>query len=206
MSPFSLVSQGKLYKSVIDDVVNSMREAFADDGVDEQILMELKANWEKRLSESKAIETKEGPAGESHGSGNSSSTARGRGRNNNQAASSGSNLGYLPPANPIPVSMLQPSSTAASSSSGQRPSPTSVFQVDGPHDSSDEDEDDDDDDRKDDDDKDDGDDDERDEVDHESPGEDEDPLNTDDDVSDEEPNELFETDNVVVCQYDKVSV
>lgn len=24
-------------------------------------------------------------------------------------------------------------------------------------------------------------------------------------MSDEEPNELFETDNVVVCQYDKVS-
>ena len=32
-----------------------------------------------------------------------------------------------------------------------------------------------------------------------------DPLNSDDDVSEEDPSELFDTDNVVVCQYDKVS-
>ena len=32
------------------------------------------------------------------------------------------------------------------------------------------------------------------------------PLNTDDDISDEDPDELFGTENVVVCQYDKVSV
>ena len=31
------------------------------------------------------------------------------------------------------------------------------------------------------------------------------PLNSGDDVSDEDPTELFDTDNVVVCQYDKVS-
>lgn len=30
------------------------------------------------------------------------------------------------------------------------------------------------------------------------------PLNSGDDVSDEEDNELFDTENVVVCQYDKV--
>lgn len=34
--------------------------------------------------------------------------------------------------------------------------------------------------------------------------EDEEPLNSGDDVSDEEPEVLFESDNVVVCQYDKV--
>jgi hypothetical protein len=32
------------------------------------------------------------------------------------------------------------------------------------------------------------------------------PLNSEDDVSDEDPTDLFDTDNVVVCQYDKVSV
>lgn len=32
------------------------------------------------------------------------------------------------------------------------------------------------------------------------------PLNSEDDVSDEDPVELFETDNVVVCQYDKVII
>ena len=30
------------------------------------------------------------------------------------------------------------------------------------------------------------------------------PLNSEDDVSDEEDQELFDTENVVVCQYDKV--
>lgn len=32
----------------------------------------------------------------------------------------------------------------------------------------------------------------------------EEPLNSEDDVSDEDPTDLFDTDNVVVCQYDKV--
>ena len=32
----------------------------------------------------------------------------------------------------------------------------------------------------------------------------EDPLNSDDDVSDDDPADLFDTDNVVVCQFDKV--
>lgn len=32
------------------------------------------------------------------------------------------------------------------------------------------------------------------------------PLNSEDDVSDEEGQELFDTENVVVCQYDKVNL
>ena len=31
------------------------------------------------------------------------------------------------------------------------------------------------------------------------------PLNSADDVSEEDPTELFDSDNVIVCQYDKVS-
>ncbi|WAR19892.1 TF2AA-like protein [Mya arenaria] len=31
------------------------------------------------------------------------------------------------------------------------------------------------------------------------------PLNSDDDVSEEDPSELFDTDNVVVCQFEKIS-
>lgn len=38
------------------------------------------------------------------------------------------------------------------------------------------------------------------------PKEEEEPLNSNDDVSDEETEQLFDTDNVVVCQYDKVSI
>lgn len=39
----------------------------------------------------------------------------------------------------------------------------------------------------------------------ESGGIDEEPLNSGDDVSDEEPGDMFDTDNVVVCQYDKIT-
>lgn len=35
-------SQPKLYKSVIEDVINEVRELFLDEGVDEQVLLELK--------------------------------------------------------------------------------------------------------------------------------------------------------------------
>jgi len=31
-----------LYRSVIEDVINDVREVFLDEGVDEQVLMELK--------------------------------------------------------------------------------------------------------------------------------------------------------------------
>lgn len=37
-----LFPQPKLYKSVIDDVINEVRELFLDEGVDEQVLLELK--------------------------------------------------------------------------------------------------------------------------------------------------------------------
>lgn len=37
-------------------------------------------------------------------------------------------------------------------------------------------------------------------------GAEEEPLNSEDDVTDEDNADLFETDNVVVCQYDKVFI
>lgn len=37
-------------------------------------------------------------------------------------------------------------------------------------------------------------------------GAEEEPLNSADDVSEEEQSDLFDTDNVVVCQYDKVNI
>ena len=73
-----------------------------------------------------------------------------------------------------------------------------IVQLDGPPSS--EEEDDDDDDYNDEDDQDDQIDDEI-----EQPGEEEEPLNSEDDVSDEDPIEIFDTENVVVCQYDKVT-
>lgn len=74
-------------------------------------------------------------------------------------------------------------------------------QLDGPLDTSDEDEepsDDNDDEDEDFDEEKDEDNDMEDEI-----GEEE-PLNSEDDVSDEEPGDLFDTDNIVVCQYDKI--
>ena len=79
-----------------------------------------------------------------------------------------------------------------------------IPQVDGPADSSDdedgveEDEDGDDDDDDDDDDNDpDGD--------EEDEGVEEEPLGSEDDISDEDASDLFDTENVVVCQYDKIT-
>uniref|UniRef100_A0A8C6U7D7 General transcription factor IIA, 1 n=1 Tax=Neogobius melanostomus TaxID=47308 RepID=A0A8C6U7D7_9GOBI len=46
----------KLYKSVIEDVINDVRELFLDEGVDEQVLLELKTLWENKLQQSKAVE------------------------------------------------------------------------------------------------------------------------------------------------------
>ena len=88
----------------------------------------------------------------------------------------------------------QPAPASRGDSSG-------VTQLDGTNGaSSDEDDDDDDDDELEEDD-------DKDDDDHDVDAEDnqeEEPLNSEDDVSDEDPSVLFETDNVVVCQYDKV--
>jgi len=232
---------GKLYKAVIDDVVNSVREAFADEGIDEQVLLELKATWEKRLSESKAVSdsyghqaaggSKQQPnvvGGDTSASLSTPLVIPGRSGKqppqqtptNNGASSASSSIPNFPPPPPPPTvpSISPPSGPSSQLTSiayppGMRPPSSSqrqfnIGQVDGPHDTSDEDDDDDDAKDRDDDDRDDDRDDDDakdDDVDNESPGEDEEPLNSEDDVSDEEPNELFETDNVVVCQYDKIT-
>ncbi|XP_036438337.1 transcription initiation factor IIA subunit 1 isoform X1 [Colossoma macropomum] len=46
----------KLYRSVMEDVINEVRELFLDEGVDEQVLMELKTLWESKLVQSKAVD------------------------------------------------------------------------------------------------------------------------------------------------------
>merc|ERR1712083_907996 len=72
-----------------------------------------------------------------------------------------------------------------------------VLQVDGPADTSDEDVNDDDDDDDDDDIDPDGEEDDE--------GVEEEPLGSEDDISDEDASDLFDTENVVVCQYDKIT-
>lgn len=39
----------KLYQAVIADVISNVKEAFQDEGVDDQVLQELKHIWESKL-------------------------------------------------------------------------------------------------------------------------------------------------------------
>ena len=89
---------------------------------------------------------------------------------------------------------------------GARPKTQKILQVDGPNDSSDSDDevnDDDIDDEDDDDDDDDEDENENEDEDADDGAEDE-PLGSGDDISEGDPSDLFNTENVVVCQYDKI--
>ncbi|NXX56356.1 TF2AY factor, partial [Scopus umbretta] len=46
----------KLYKSVIEDVIEGVRELFAEEGLEEQVLKDLKQLWETKVMQSKATE------------------------------------------------------------------------------------------------------------------------------------------------------
>ena len=129
------VAQAKLYRSVIDDVVTSVREAFLDDGVDEQILMDFKLMWEKRLQDTRAVPSdKDGdpPAGPS--------TSNSRGGRSTVRPDMHQNPGPSIPAFPQHAMM------ARGASGGQwEPRPGApVVQLDGLNDSSDDDPDEDD--------------------------------------------------------------
>jgi len=47
----------KLYKSAIEEVINGVREAFLDEGIDEQVLQELKQIWESKVLATKAVDS-----------------------------------------------------------------------------------------------------------------------------------------------------
>ncbi|XP_054758655.1 transcription initiation factor IIA subunit 1-like [Lytechinus pictus] len=287
----------KLYKSVIDDVINNVRDAFLDEGVEENVLQDLKQIWEGKLIQSKAIDLTQpqpqhvagkfkgqqdasrqyqiaqsstdrqhidqqrtqpqmvlqgAPSSQSSVSNNLSSSAVAASaalqQNMLQLQSQQQQIQNVPsytiqqgatggatqtfPAYQIqtqqqqggvvgyppiilqpgaqsntqqsriitPQGVVLPPGTLRVQSSGDQPS---IVQVDGANDSSDDEEDDFDDD--DDDDKDDDDDDDDKENDDGGGEDEEDPLNSADDVSDEDPADLFESENVVVCQYDKIN-
>ncbi|XP_060773144.1 TFIIA-alpha and beta-like factor isoform X2 [Neoarius graeffei] len=46
----------KLYLSIVDDVMESVRELFIDEGVEERVLDELRQLWESKVLQSKAVE------------------------------------------------------------------------------------------------------------------------------------------------------
>lgn len=290
----SLQSVHSVYQSVVEDVISGVREAFLDEGMDEQVLQELKQLWESKLTQSKAVElpaTQGVAASASQHSMPSQSFApyptgglkMGAHKQTIPAAHSGSvaapTPSQIPPMahqNSQPLNLqgvlaaqgitttLSPAAQtavlsyqnmAASSqariatlpigqqvtlangqqvtiangqqvtlSNGQvlqivpsqvpgqqqllfaaktEPKPetssqAAVVQLDGVGDSSSDDDDDVDA-------ADDDEDDEDDDVNDEAPGEEEEPLNSDDDVSDADPIEVFDAENVVVCQFDKIN-
>lgn len=54
--------QLKLYHAVIEDVIAGVRDSFLDEGVDEQVLQEMKQLWTTKLMASKAVEANIEPA------------------------------------------------------------------------------------------------------------------------------------------------
>uniref|UniRef100_A0A8C5CYR0 General transcription factor IIA, 1-like n=1 Tax=Gadus morhua TaxID=8049 RepID=A0A8C5CYR0_GADMO len=50
------LSQAKLYMSIIEDVVESMRELILDEGLEDRVLDDLKRMWEAKVMASKALE------------------------------------------------------------------------------------------------------------------------------------------------------
>lgn len=101
-------------------------------------------------------------------------------------------------------SVLQQHVNAALSSANHQKNLAAAKQMDGALDSSDEDESEESDDNIDNDDDDDLDKDDDEDVEHEDAAEEE-PLNSEDDVTDEDSAEMFDTENVIVCQYDKIT-
>ncbi|EDW25061.1 GL24482 [Drosophila persimilis] len=56
----------KVYHAVIEDVITNVRDAFLDEGVDEQVLQEMKQIWRNKLLASKAVELTPDPSEGSH--------------------------------------------------------------------------------------------------------------------------------------------
>lgn len=190
----------KIYQTVIDEVIDNIREAFLDEGHDESLLQDLKQMWETKLNASRAVQN-----GDDH---------------------TDTNLRLPTQKEPVKTmgQEIKPAMDSATRAAFQAYS-QSIYttgqdvnlklkkhlaaQVDGGVDgsSSDEDEDEADlvegipGDEDDDDDK-------NDEPSEYEGKEDSDPLNSEDDLTEPgSPNsnsDLFDTEHVIVCQYDKV--
>jgi len=171
-------------EKVIDDVLNEVQPAFEEDGVSQDVLALLKKLWMIKLHERQ----------------NESSNTHEDCKNDESNTSSSADA-------PKPVNLgARPKSTLKNSQTVLK---KKIPQFDGPNDSSDDDEDIDGDVEEDDDDDDDIDEDEDEDIDgdgeDEEEGVEEEPLGSGDDISDGDPSDLFNTENVVVCQYDKIT-
>ena len=50
------IFQPRLYKNVIDEVMSSVRGSFLDEGIDEQVLQEVKQSWEQKVTATRATD------------------------------------------------------------------------------------------------------------------------------------------------------
>lgn len=230
----------KIYLTVIDEVLSNVREAFLDEGYDEQLLQELKNMWVSKLNASRALQAAEE---NSNNASNNAPSLRlptketGNNIKSEMDSATRSALNALPQSfgassghqngkklhTPQLDGAADDCVTAKSASDmskmikkmGKSSKKVNItLQLDGNGDDSDiEDEDEDDIGEVSihgDEDEDDADDDKGNNDNSEYEGkEDPDPLNSDDDLT--EPGtpdsnaDLFDTDNVIVCQYDKIT-
>ena len=84
-----------MYKTVIDDVINSSRDLFIDEGLDEQVVQELRHLWESKLLTSRSVDS---GGGSSAIAGNSSVTSV-QGAAVSSTASTSANLPSMSAAN-----------------------------------------------------------------------------------------------------------
>ena len=225
----------KIYQTVIEEVITNIREAFLDEGYDEQLLQELKQMWEAKLNASRAVQPNDDvPSSSSNEtSGNmrlptqatnnprehaASNHAVRNGQHQtiqNQSGIDTSNVDIKPgiqfslDAHTRSAIQALPQSYQNQERLKKHLAPQVDGGVDGDGSSSEED-DDDLGDVNDDDDNDDADDKNNDDQNEYEGKEDPDPLNSEDDLTEPgSPNsnsDLFETDHVIVCQYDKVKL
>ncbi|XP_046862659.1 transcription initiation factor IIA subunit 1-like [Xenia sp. Carnegie-2017] len=280
----SQINASKVYKGVIDEVIKNVREAFLNDGVDEQVLQELKQIWESKVTQSEALSAPpqskpstpvilSNQTAVVHSTSQQQMNIRRqiptKAMNISQSiASSGSMtvktqqrehfmtpqqqyISHQPhaqftqilvPGNGVPTIQqqmhmpphlrpayhglsaiqtkgepsrqvvhvtnqtiqnnhptIQKIQSQTTKQQQQTARPSVIIQVDGPNDSDSEEDDDDEDD-----------DDENNTSSHnedeeDKPTEDSEPLNSDDDLPDSDSSDLFDTDNVVVCQFDRIT-
>ena len=174
---------------IIQDVVAEIQPAFEEDGIPPAVLELLQKLWLGKLEKAQA---------EQDNSFSSDSSFHGFPEE--------TPLAQLPPP-PAPIAVSSKSKLLGAVPKKQSKKPK-ILQVDGPNDSSDSDENISNDDVDDDDDNDDDDSDDDidgDEEDAEGEGAEDDPLGSGDDISEGDPSDLFNTENVVLCQYDKIT-
>jgi len=202
---------------IISGVLAEVRESFIESGVDVAVLEKLKELWVSKLEQ---LKNSESPDDDVIGKKKKSTKKRGKkmtiydSEDSSSTLQMGQDLLVVTEVDSDESYDVEKDKELESDNSSdakiakKKTKRKRILQVDGLNDSSDE-SGDNADDGLDGDDDDDDEDELSDELDPDGEeydeGVEQDPLCSEDDISDEEPSELFETDNVVVCQYDKIT-